>query len=218
LERSKELTKKTILPAAGADYVSRYLDATAPTAIAGRLIRYDGKKGTFTFHDDGSKVSSEVTWVALCGETMIAWVKFGPEGEPPDRRGGLLFEGFELPLRQELGDFDESEWPLGLSGGIEDPWRHEVSIVLQRQDTDELATFSTMSKTGRRAVSTLLQHYRRSQKTAPGSLPIVKLKSGSYKHERFGEVAIPILQVCGRVSANGAASSDEKEMSDSIPF
>jgi hypothetical protein len=217
LEKSKEITKKTILPAAGADYVSRYLDATAPTAIAGRLIRYDGKKGTFTFHDDGSKISPEVTWVALCEETMIAWVKFGPEGEPPDRRCGLLFEGFQLPARQELGDLDEAEWPIGFNDVAEDPWRHEVSIVLQRQDTGELATFSTMSKTGRRAISTLLQHYRRSQKMAPGSLPTVKLKSGSYKHERFGEVAIPILTVCGRVSANGAAKSNDIG-SDEIPF
>jgi hypothetical protein len=138
-------------------------------------------------------------------------------GEPPDRRGGLLFEGFQLPLRQELGDLDEAEWPEGLNGVAEDPWCHEVSIVLQRQD-GELATFSTISKTGRRSISTLLQHYRRSQKTAPGTLPVVKLKSGSYKHERFGEVAIPILQVCGRVSANGAARSDPKEMDDPIPF
>jgi hypothetical protein len=44
---------------------------------------------------------------------MIAMVKFGEEGEPPDRRGGLLFEGFQLPLRQELGDLDEAEWPIG---------------------------------------------------------------------------------------------------------
>jgi hypothetical protein len=110
-----------------------------------------------------------------------------------------------------------------LSGAAEDPWRHEASIVLQRQDTSELATFSTMSKTGRRAISTLLQHYRRSQKTAPGTLPIAKLKSGSYKHERFGEVAVPILQVCGKVNADGAAHSDERpkkkgELNDEIPF
>jgi hypothetical protein len=219
MEKSNQLTtKKTTLPAAGADYVSRYLEATGSSNIAGRLIRYDGKKGTFTFHDDGSTVPEAVMWVALCEETMIAWVKFGGESEPPDRRGGLLFEGYQLPLRQELGDLEENEWPIGLNGTPEDPWRHEVSVVLQRQDTGELATFSTMSKTGRRAVSTLLQHYRRNQKTCPGTLPIVRLKSGSHKHERFGEVSIPILQVCGKVSANGAARSDEKEMIDKIPF
>jgi hypothetical protein len=220
MEKSNQLTtKKTILPAAGDDYIARYLDATAPTAIAGRLVRYDGKKGIFTFHDDGSTVPTEITWVPLREETMIAWVKFGKEGEPPDRRGGLLSEGYQLPLRQELGDLDEAEWPEGLNGAVEDPWRHETSIVLQRQDTGELATFSTMSKTGRRAISTLLQTYRRNKKTAPGTLPVIQLVSGSYKHERFGEIAIPILKVVGKTSVENAAGPDERDLpNDSIPF
>ena len=54
-------------------------------------------------------------------------------------------------------------------------------LVLRRPATLELATFSTMSKTGRRAVGTLLKHYDRLQNSTPGAYPAVRLKPGGYQ-------------------------------------
>ena len=60
--------------------------------------------------------------------------------------------------------------------------------MLRRPATLELATFSTMSKTGRRAVGTLLQHYNRLQTSNPGAYPVVRLKPSGYQDNRFGWV------------------------------
>ena len=56
---------------------------------------------------------------------------------------GLLYDGFKMPKREELGDLDQADWPAGLSGAPEDPWKHHIYLVLQHADTAELYTFAT---------------------------------------------------------------------------
>ena len=85
----------------------------------------------------------------------------------------------------------------GLSGRPEDPWREELMVVLKRPATMELLTFSTMSKTGRRAVGNLLKHYDRLQVTSPGSFPVVRLKPAGYQDSRYGWVHTPNFVVVG---------------------
>jgi hypothetical protein len=48
---------------------------------------------------------------------------------------GLLFDGYEMPLREELGDLDPKEWDLGLNNEPQDPWLHQQNIVLQHTET-----------------------------------------------------------------------------------
>jgi hypothetical protein len=92
--------------------------------------------------------------------------------------------------------------------------------VRKSEATAELVAFATTSKTGRRAVATLLRHYRRSQQTHPNSLPIVKLVSGSFRHEKFGDVLVPRLEVIGMRDADGTAKSNGLNTlpEDDIPF
>ena len=123
---------------------------------------------------------------------------------------GLLFDGYEMPTRESLGDLDPSQWELGLDNQPADPWQHQINIVLQHNDTKELFTFSTSSKTGRRAVGNLLRHYERMQRTRPGELPVVRLGKGGYTHKdaRVGWVDTPVFVVVGRAPRDGAAKSD----------
>ena len=50
-------------------------------------------------------------------------------------------------------------------------------------DTDEFFTFTTSSRTGRRAVGNLLRHYDRMQRANPDEYPVVRLKQGGFEHK-----------------------------------
>jgi len=128
-----------------------------------------------------------------------------------------------MPRREALGDLDQSAWLPGLSGAPEDPWKHQIALVLQDRETFELVTYAAMSITGRRCVGNLLKHYERLQRTDPDSYPIVRLKSGGFNHRdpRVGWVATPVLAVVGKAPKASAAvpdSSPEADLRDGIPF
>ena len=161
--------KSTELATQSDNSVARYIDAVAPAGIAGRLIKFKG--GIHCTADDGMPIDEHIEFAALCDQTLVGWLKFNEEGEAPERIQGLLYDGFRMPVRSELGDVDETKWPEGLDGRRSDPWLHQISIVLQRLDTGELFTFSTTTSTGRRACGTLLRHYDRLRRD--GALPIV---------------------------------------------
>lgn len=196
--------------------VQQYLDEVAPASIVGRLIKF-GKEGVFVTSDDGEPVPDTAEFLALCGETLIGWIKFGQEkDDPPERIMGLLYDGFAMPPRATLGDTDETQWKPGLSGAPEDPWHHQTNLVLQNAETKELYTFSTTSQTGRRAVGNLLRHFDRMQRTNAGEVPVVRLKAGGFNHrdERIGWVPVPVFAVVGRAPRDSAAMPDTSVAGD----
>jgi hypothetical protein len=203
--------------------VQRYLDEIAPASIVGRLVKFT-KDGQFATSDDGTVIGDDVDFIALVDQTLIGWVKFGEEGEPPERHMGLLYEGFVMPPRDSLGDLDQTKWEIGLDGRPADPYQHHVYLVLQRGDTSELFTFATSSMTGRRAIGTLLRHYDRTQRTRSTDYPVIRLKVGGFQHrdDRVGWVKVPVLAVVGRAPKHGAAtppdSSLAADMNDEIGF
>ena len=168
------------------------MDEVAPSGIAGRLIKFD-KSGKYVTSDDGSEIDEGAEFTALCDQTVVGWQRFNGPGEPPDKVMGLLYDGFVMPPREALGDADPAHWEEGLAGEPQDPWQHAQLLVLQDTRTSELFTFATSSKTGRRAVGTLLKHYDRMQKTNPGELPVVRLRTGGFQHrdDRIGFVTTP---------------------------
>jgi hypothetical protein len=202
--------------------VQQYLDEIASVSIVGRSIKFDGKLGKFITPDDGEDVEEGAEFIALCDETQIGWIKF-IKGEAPAKVVGLLYDGFVPPPRSALDETDEEQWPDGLSGKPEDPWKHMINLVLQRTGTNELFTFGTLNATGRRAVGNLLRHYDRMQRTNPNELPVVRLKVGGFQHrdDRIGFVPTPVLAVVGRAPRDSAATPDTSpsgDMNDQIPF
>jgi hypothetical protein len=202
--------------------VQKYLDEIAPASIVGRMIKFN-KDGEFATTDDDSVIGGDVDFTALVDQTLIGWIKFNGEGAPPDRHMGLLYEGFVMPARDTLGDLDQAKWEIGLDGKPQDPWSHQVYLVLQRGDSGGLFTFVTSSITGRRAVGTLLRHYDRMQRTHPGQYPVVRLKIGGFQHkdDRVGWVKTPVIAVVGRTPKDSAAKPDTSltaDMNDQIPF
>jgi hypothetical protein len=209
------------LPAASDTARQRLLNEVAPSGIVGRLVKFDGKEGRFLFVDNDETIGDAEDFIVLGDETLVAYVKFQLDG-PPLREGGLLYApGFVLPAREKLGDIDPRKWAAGLNGDPEDPWKLEMSLVLKRPATQELLTFSTMSKTGRRAVGGLLRHYDRLQHSSPGSFPVVRLKPGGYDDDRYGWVHTPTFPVVGVSPGHTAAIPDTSlkgDLNDEIPL
>ena len=212
---------REIAPATPENYRARYLDEVAPSGIVGRLVKFD-KTGAFITSDDGEEIPEASEFVALCDQTVVGWQRFNGPGEPPDKVMGLLYDNFQMPPRESLGDLDPKGWELGLDGKEQDPWQHAQMLVLQNAATQEMYTFTTSSKTGRRAVGNLLKHFDRMQKTNPGELPVVRLRKGSFAHrdERIGMVNVPVFVVCGRQPRDLVATPDTSiggYLNDEIP-
>jgi hypothetical protein len=199
----------------------RYIDEIAPSMIAGTLIKFT-KEDTFIAAESKEEVSPDTDFIALCDETLVGWIRFRDDGEPPERVQGLLYDGFVMPRRESLGDLDHRNWPEGLSGAPTDPWQHQICLVLQEPKTGALFTFATSSQTGRRAVGTLLRHYDRMTRTDKDSYPVVRLKPSGFHHkdERIGWVPVPSFAVVGRAPKNSAAVPDTSiaaDLNDEIP-
>jgi hypothetical protein len=197
-----------------------YLDEVAPAAIVGRLIKFI-REGAFVTADDDAEISDTADFTVLADQTLVGWLKFNDDA-PPDRIMGLLYDGFVPLPRNQLGDLDQANWPAGLSGAPEDPWKHQMYLVLQG-DNSELFTFATSSMTGRRAVGNLLRHYDRMQRTHPDELPVVQLRTGGFQHrdERIGWVHTPVFAVVGRAPRDSAAKPDTSpaaDLNDQIPY
>jgi hypothetical protein len=203
--------------------VQTYLDEIAPASIIGRMVKFDSKGGRFFTADDDEEISADDDFVVLADQTLIGRVKFHGKGEPPDRRMGLLYDGFVMPDRKDLGDTDQAKWEIGLDGKPADPWQHHIYLVLQNVATGELFTFATSNDTGRRAAGNLLRHYDRLTKTHPDMYPVVRLKVGGFNHrdERVGWINTPMFAVVGRMPKDSAAKPDTSlaaQMDDELPY
>ena len=202
--------------------VERYLDEVAPSMIVGRMVKFS-KDNKYVVNDTQEEIGPETEFIAVCDQTLVGRIKFsGEEGVPPTRVMGLLYGGFVMPPREELGDLDESRWPIGLSGLPDDPWKHQIYLVLQNVDTKEFFTFVTSSRTGRSAAGTLLRHYERMRKSHPNEFPVVRLQTGGFPHrdERVGWVTTPVFVVRGRAPADSSTRPDTStrgDLDDEIP-
>jgi hypothetical protein len=203
--------------------VQKYLDEIAPATIVGRRMKFDNKTSRYFMPDNDETVAETAEFIALCDQTAAGYLKFNGKGNPPDSIMGLIYEGFEVPARDELSDRDESTWPIGLSDEPEDPWQHRQYLVLQNTETSELFTFDAANKTSWRAVANLLRHYERMRRTNPDEYPVVRLKTGGFPHkeERVGWVSVPVFAIIGRVPRDSATKPDTSlggDLDDEIPF
>jgi hypothetical protein len=204
------------------DYRSRYLDEVAPAGMVGRMVKFS-KDGVFVTSDDSSPIPEDAEFVCLADQTLVGWTKFNGPGQPPSREMGLLYDNYNMPERECLGDLDPAQWETGLDGQPADPWQHHQYLVLQDTNTSELFTFVTSSKTGRRAVGNLLRHFDRMQRSHPGEFPVIRLRAGGFEHRdaRVGFVKTPVLVVCGRAPMDSTSKPDTSTgafLNDGIPF
>jgi hypothetical protein len=188
-----------------------YVDNVSPSFMPGPLVKFDGKAGQFVLASSGDALDPMKRYIARLPDMWIGWIKFNGEGEPPNRVGGLLYDGYVMPPRAALGDNDESEWPLGLDDKPTDPFLHQQLIPIQDAGTWEILCFGTTSPTGRTAVGALLRAYNRMRRANPNDVPIIQLVPSSYQHRTFGKVNIPRFVICGKTHYD-AISDPEPEL------
>jgi hypothetical protein len=87
-------------------------------------------------------------------------------------------------------------------------------------ETGDLATYVTGSKGGASAIANLCRVYGR--KKRDGLLPVVALKSRTYKHDDYGRIETPDLPIVGWDGKSTAMPAPPDiaadEMNDAIPF
>ena len=118
-------------------------------------------------------------------------------------------------------DTDPAEWKeKDASGNPRDPWVAQWFLPLIGVDTDELLTFVTSSKGGVAAVANLCRVY--GGKHQRGRLPIVALRTRSYKHKQFGRIETPELVITGWEGSTAAMPVHTGNAADAwdaeIPF
>ena len=205
----------------GGSPVSAYLAAHG-VGMSGTFFKF-AKDGKFRKTGDDEEIPEGTQFVAIYDQIQGGWIKFMGKGNPPERKQGNLFEGFVPPARETLGDLDQSEWEVGLSGKPADPWQFQLLLPLQRAETGELYVFNTSSITGRRAVDNLIQVCDRMQRTEPNDYPIIRLRIGGFQHrdERIGWIKTPAFERCGKApkaDLTAVTTSVAGDMSDEIPF
>jgi hypothetical protein len=81
--------------------------------------------------------------------------------------------------RSDLDEQDKTQWPQGLSGEQEDPWKE--TIFLPAMDADgRLFTFETNSASGLREIGALFRRFNMHGKRHPDVYPIIKLDVGMF--------------------------------------
>ena len=200
--------------------IDRYIaKAGGNSQIIGRLIKFL-KNGDWVYSDTEKKLPDDAEYLAHVDQVATGWIKFNGEGNPPEKIMGRLFDGFDSPEREELGDNDPEQWPAGLSGKPEDPWKETALLVLENTKSRDFVTYNPSTTAQVNAVRRLLATYRLRMQTA-GLLPIVKLQKGGYQHKQYGWITLPEFQVRGNAKTNGspvAPTTAASDMNDELPW
>lgn len=196
-------------------YENPWLEAAAEADNKlGKLLKF--VKGKFEIGDD--QVPEGTEFVAHINQVIRGWVKF-EDGKVTEQRLGKVADRFRPPSRDELPDTDSGKWEKDSNGTPRDPWVAQWYLPLVGVESGELVTFVTGSKGGVDAIRTLCGIYGR--KRRDGLLPIVALKTGSYKHKTYGRVEVPDLPIVGwdgMASPSQSNGDAAKVLDDEIPF
>jgi hypothetical protein len=142
-------------------------------------------KGTYELGAEREPVPTGTQFIAVAATE--GWVRLA-RGEPVRRV--QREPGKPFPQRSELGDTDQSQWPL-FDGQPSDPWTLGNELLLTEKETGRPVIFTTTSWTGREAVADLcrlITYHRRSR--GANARPIISIGVGSYRSRR-GPVATP---------------------------
>jgi hypothetical protein len=205
----------------GGSSVSAYL-ATHGVGMAGTFFKF-GKGGKFQKSIDEEEIPEGTEFICIYDQVQAGWIKFNGKGVAPERKQGAIFGGFVPVPRSELGDEDQGEWEMDLSGKPADPWQFQLLIPMQSVETGELFVFQTTSVTGRRAGDNLIGLCGRMERNEPDYYPVIKLRISGFNHrdERVGWVPTPAFERVGKApkaNTTMAETTAAADMNDAIGF
>jgi len=155
------------------------------------LLKY--VKGEWSIGEE--EVPLGTKYVAFIDELACGFIKFNEDEKPKVRLEKLKFGKDKVPKREDCGDLDKDGWEIGDDGNPADPWQPIMQLPLSPLDCiGELVMFSAIGTGGARsAVADLCGIYDRSPRN--GLLPIIELRTRSYKHRKYGVVHVPVLKL-----------------------
>jgi hypothetical protein len=182
---------------------------SASNLIDGKLVKFNEKY----LADKVAMESDDLVPLAVMGIATV-WVHW-KDNRPTEHL--VTQTGQNHPLRDELGDLDESEWPPGLNDEPSDPWRDTRYLRLVHLKTGAGYTFVTDSKGGIRATADLKAAVARVRFANPGAVPVIQLATTTWK-TKYGQKTRPDFKVIGWRGPQGQTSLTKDDMDDSIPF
>ena len=132
-------------------------------------------------------------FIAFPQEVRKGWSKFHNK-QLVEEKTGKPVAGFVVPERDELGDLDKAKWPKNDAGQPADPWVMQCFLPLENISTGQIVVFVSSSHGGRSAIATLCGTAARNLHRGN---PRIRLRVGSYKHQKFGRVQVPEFTVIG---------------------
>jgi hypothetical protein len=157
-------------------------------------LRFKKGKWVKTVGDKEVVITATMSFAADVRSYKRGWIKW-LDRKPVHKIIGRPVDGFVSPLRERLGDLDETRWPRDNKGQPQDPWQENFLIVMRNLDDGRLCTWTTTSWYGQKALGTLLNKYVRDAKAHPGMMPVVLLSSEKRETANYGEVDAPVLTV-----------------------
>jgi hypothetical protein len=180
------------------------------------------KKSKYFIGEDEVPLGTE--YLAHCVGWTKCWIKF-IDGEVVERKMYRVALGEKAPVREDLDERDENEWPEGLDGKPADPWVFQGMLPFENLKDGEVIIFASSSYGGRRAIADLCDAYaKHAKKTGCGYQPIIRLATEDFPSKKFGQVPKPLFEVdCWDETAeaevmSSAKGDDPGEPSDEIPF
>jgi hypothetical protein len=227
--------RKEILPPvrmASEEAFERNLAQLSNGPVLGTMINFNGQTGVYRVISDNTEIAMDSEYLGLLSLTRHGWIKFGDENNPTVTDDYCISEpdGMLKP-RKDLGDLDQTKWPLDFDGKApQDPWQQRYLVVLQDLTVSgELFTFSALGKAppinsyAINAVETLLQGWRYNPGRKNGMLPIIRL--GKYvkidKKHNNARRPVPSLRIVRLLNPDGSPINGQQkhdELQDKIPF
>lgn len=174
----------------------RALDVDAGNA--GTVIIKMDKTGHWVFGADQTEVEEGSTWAINPYSFVQGYIAWG-EGE-------VLGEKM-VPVSEPLPEMGVA--PANAKNG----WEVQVGLsmkCLSGEDEGLEGRYSTTSRGGKRAVQELaVAIAQQVEKDQSKPVPIVRLKSDSYKHKQYGKVITPMFEIVGWMGMEGEVSADE---------
>jgi len=210
----KQALQKQKVTTPTVQYDNPWLEAAAEAGSEfGKILKF--AKGEWQIGEDAVPGGTE--YIAYIDEAARGQMKF-EDHTVTDRRIVKMRDG-KPPARESLGDNDPSQWEVDeTTGKPRDPWVMQWLLPMSPVDAEgDLTVFATSSKGGIAAIGTLCQVYGRSPRN--GLLPIVALKTRSYKHRVHGKIQTPDLPIVGwHGTATTPAAPAAAPVDDEIPY